>query len=106
MPTKAQANAAVDSAGTAIKARINALPNGINIIDGTVNFNPATFVVKVDAGGSAATAATLASDIMTNYTAQGWSPTLSLDDTRRRREDGAKMIVIQASQITIYIVNF
>ena len=104
MATKTGAKAAVDSAGTQIKADIdNILPVGVNIVDGIINFGPIKWTLIMDAGGSQITADSWATTIGTNLGSA--SRTFTTTRSGRRNDDsGGKFIRIE-SVLAIYLIR-
>src|SRR6476660_380720 len=105
MASKVAAKAAVDAAGVAIKADIDAiLPAAANITDGKVTFNPTTWTIRLTAPDLA--------------TAQAWSATIQANLTTaarafqlaqtlgRRSDDGPHGIVISTALCVYQIVGF
>lgn len=104
MPTKIQVKAAVDATCATAKTDIDSiLPVGVDIIDGNISFAPTKFIFKMNAGGSQATADTWATTITGNLTAAG--RTYFVRRSGRREGDGAKVIVIETTLATYFIVN-
>ena len=109
MPTKAQARASIDAAGTLAKNEIdNTLPVGVNIVDGRINFNPTTLTFQMDAGGSLATATSWRDTIQTNLTSQSRTFTTRSTLGRRTRPDadGTHEIFISTTLTNFQITNF
>lgn len=113
MPTKVQAKNAIDNESAAFKADIdNILPVGVNIVDGQMNFAPGKHMVKLDAGGSAATAISWANTIQSNLTAA--VPTRPSQIRRRDRRvdpentapDTNKQVVVVEQSLVVIITNF
>jgi len=105
MPTKAQAKTAIDNVATAIKADIdNILPAGVNIVDGSIQFSPQHWNIKLDADGSLATADAWLLAIATNL--GNASRTGVITRSGRRLSDGEKNIVIKTTLANYLIVNF
>lgn len=106
MPTKTQAKAAVDAAAVDAKSDIdNILPAGVNIKDGSIGFGPESYVIELDAGGSATTALTLLGAVQTNLTSAGRSFTTFRSD--RRVDDGGKKVMgVKEAKLTVVIINF
>lgn len=105
MATKVQAKALIDSTTTAIKADIdNILPVGVNIVDGSIQFSPQHWNMKMDAGGSAATADSWLATIVANLGTAGRAATVTRSG--RRLGDGEKNIVIKTVLANYVIVGF
>jgi len=106
MATKAQAKTGIDNTVVDVKSDIdNILPVGVNIKDGSINFNPRLYNLTLDAGGISATAISWATSIMTALSNAGRVGVLSRKD-RRGDDNSNKVITIDEAKLHIIIGNF
>jgi len=100
MANKTQTKAVIDAAVVTIKSRIdNILPVGVDITDGAINFGPTRWTMQLNAGGSQATADSLAASIQTGLT--GIGVTSSLRKVGRRGDDppGHVIEIVAATEV-------
>lgn len=108
MSTKVQAKAAIDAAVVLAKSDIdNILPATVNILDGSINFNPNKFTFLLDGGGTLAAANTLLNTIKTNLTAAARNPIVTGNQGRRGADPKAadKQIIITTALVVYTIIN-
>jgi len=106
MPTKAQAKTGIDNAVVDVKSDIdNILPTGVNIKDGSINFNPRVYNFTLDAGNNQAQAISWANTIISNLNTAGRTGIINRQD-RRGDDVRNKMILISEAKLQILIVNF
>lgn len=105
MPTKNQAKNAIDNAVVAAKLDIdNILPIGVNIIDGSIHFNPNRFNYLLLAPDEA-TLNSWADTIITNLTNAGRNPQNPLGGGRRNDDIGLKRSVTIESTLASYRIT-
>src|SRR5258705_116551 len=109
MATKVQAKAAIDAAVVQAKAEIdNALPVGVNILDGSINFGPVKLSLLLDAGSSLATANATLSSIKTYLDSVARTYIVTGNQGRRGPDpkiSSSKSIVITSDLTTYNILN-